>query len=438
MKTTVDRGQECWHVSTPTIDASITVRGGMMAPVSFRLPGGVVVQPYYVSPWQDDTGAAESARAMAPAVLIPLRGDFFCLPFGGANKVGAEDHQPHGESSWKPWTFVSCGADVSGQGPAVGSPDSRGAAGGTAGGSSPATRLKLSMDYAACTGSIQKTLYFGWDKAYIGTEHLLSGFSGSYPLGHHAILAGSTECDGIWRLCFPPFELGLTDPDNTLPFRGGEYYALAEGAEFQDFAKVPTRWKHPASTDLSLFPDRRGFIDIAAIYRRPEASGSSSAVGHGAGGHGAGGKSSGEGAGWVGRVGWTVAVNRHEGYLWYSLKDQSLLPATVFWMENQGRHGSPWSGRNSCIGIEETCTYMAAGRARSMEPNPVSQHGIPTTVRLSPATTLRVRTIQGVLPVPSPDIRVAGLRLDSTGCAVLVTDTGHEMALPVSPAWVLD
>lgn len=418
MKTSVSRGQECWHVSTSAIDASITVQGGMMAPVGFSLPGGRVVQPYYVSPWQDESVANQPGTAMAatqpiePAVLVPLRGDFFCLPFGGGNKVGDEDHQPHGESSWKRWNFVSCKADEAGEGPSGQDPVV----------GSPATRLILGMDYEACKGSIQKSLFFGQDQAYIGTEHTMSGFSGPYPLGHHAILTGSTERDGIWKLFFPPFDLGLTDPDNTQPFKGGEYFALADGAEFQDCTKVPTRWKDPSTTDLSLFPARRGFVDIAAIYRKPEVAGNGVTN---------------KGSGWQGRVGWTVAVNREEGYLWYSLKDQSLLPATIFWLENQGRHGSPWSGRNSCIGIEETCAFMAAGRVRSIQPNPVSSRGIPSAIQLSPTKPLRVRTIQGVLTVPSPDIRITDLRLDASGQAVFVTETGLELVLPVSPAWVL-
>jgi len=400
METTVSRGQECWQVSTPAMDVSVTMHGGMMAPVVFRMPGGIVAEPYYVSPWQDERGRAGSAGTIEPAVLVPLRGDFFCLPFGGSNKVGDEDHQPHGESSWKRWAFESCAADATVEGPAGYDPAA----------DSPATRLVLRMDYEACKGSIQKTLFIGHDQTYIGTEHALSGFSGSYPLGHHATLAGSTGRDGLWELFFPPFDLGLTDPDNDLPFRNGEYYALAEGSEFHDFTKVPTRWKNPASADLSRFPARRGFMDIAAIYRKPEASR---------------------------RIGWTVAVNREEGYLWYSIKDQSLLPATVFWMENQGRHASPWSGRNSCIGLEETCAFMAAGRTRSIQANPVSQRGIPSAVRLSPTKPLRVRTIQGVLPVPSPDIRITGLGPDSCGRAAFMTGTGACLSLPVSPGWVL-
>jgi hypothetical protein len=443
MKTIVIRGQECWQVKTPAMDASITVLGGMMAPVGFSLPGGRVVQPYYVSPWQEENLVPEPDPGLVPApvptvpiepaVLVPLRGDFFCLPFGGSNKVGAEDHQPHGESAWKCWNFVSCDADEAGEGPgtagysgdrlAGGSPS-----GGHASGSTPATRLVLGMDYEACKGSVRKSLFIGHDQTYIGTEHILSGFSGSYPLGHHATLAGSTERDGIWELFFPPFDLGLTDPDATEPFRGGEYYTLAAGVEFHDFTKVPSRWKNPASVDLSRFPARRGFIDIAAIYRKPAAAGhEGSAKGNGSGGSPT----------WLGRIGWTAALNRDEGYLWYSIKDQSLLPATVFWMENQGRHGSPWSGRNSCIGIEETCAFMAAGRARSIQPNLVNQRGIPSAVQLNPAQPLRVRTIQGVLPVPRRDILITGLSSDSAGRAVFLTDKGAELPLPVSPSWVL-
>ena len=101
-KTTV-RGSESWRVSTPAVDACITENGGMTAPVVFTLPGNKKASPYYVNPWAGDT-----LDDTAPAVLRHLRGDFFCLPFGGNNRVDDEDHQPHGESSFSVWKFDSC------------------------------------------------------------------------------------------------------------------------------------------------------------------------------------------------------------------------------------------------------------------------------------------------------------------------------------------
>lgn len=401
MKTIESHGQEAWTVITPAVQAAVTVRGGMMAPVVFQLPGGTSVQPYYISPWQE-----EHAESIVPAVLVPLRGDFFCLPFGSDNRVSlgaagsvpvVEDHQPHGESAWKAWTFVSCQTAASGDGPGQ-----------------AAMKLSLSMNYEACKGSITKNIYIGKDQPYIATEHLLAGFSGAYPLGYHATLAGSTDRDGTWDISVPPFDIGMVDPSQNLPYSANEYHALKASAEFDNLGRVPSIWQDPATENLAVFPSRRGFVDIAAVYRKPR-SGS---------------------VPWMERIGWTAAVNREEQYLWYSIKDAVLLPATVFWMENQGRHNQPWSGRNSCIGLEECCTYMAAGRGPSIRSNPVSARGIPTTIELSPDRALSVRTIQGVLPLPCMGLRIDRLSVDASGQGAFVCSNGDRLALPVALDWV--
>ena len=51
-----------------------------MAPVTFFRDSAQPVRPYYVSPWQE-----EAPSKMPAPVLVSLRGDFFCLPFGGNN-----------------------------------------------------------------------------------------------------------------------------------------------------------------------------------------------------------------------------------------------------------------------------------------------------------------------------------------------------------------
>ena len=55
-----------------------------------------------------------------------------------------------------------------------------------------------------------------------------------------------------------------------------------------------------------------------------------------------------------------------EGFLWFSLKDPAVLPMTMLWMENHGRHFPPWNGRNCCLGLEDLCGYFAGGYAPSV------------------------------------------------------------------------
>lgn len=341
-------GQHSWKVSTQHITAWVTARGGMMAPVVFRLPSGRTVEPYYIAPWHGED------REFYPPVLEPLRGDFFCLPFGGDNKVDSETHEPHGEAAYAPWKLLELATD------------------------GDARTLSLSLDYEACPGSITKHLRFSEAYPVICTEHVLQGFSGRYPLGHHAILHGGDH-DGIWRIYTAAFDYAACDPSMTQHSSGGEYYSLEAGARFDALDRIPTRWKGDPDTDGSLFPARRGFIDLYAIYRTPPEEPEK-------------------------RLAWTAAYNRDEKYLWFSVKDATVLPATVFWAENSGRHQAPWDGRNSCIGIEETCTYFASGRRESVRENEVNRQGIPTSVSLSPDSNAFIRTVQGVIELPEePD-----------------------------------
>lgn len=85
--------QPSFVLATKAVEVAVTVRGGQMAPVTFFRDSAQPVRPYYVSPWQD-----EKPSEMPAPVLNCLRGDFFCVPFGGnTDEVAGEKHPPHGE-----------------------------------------------------------------------------------------------------------------------------------------------------------------------------------------------------------------------------------------------------------------------------------------------------------------------------------------------------
>ena len=83
-----------WLVNAPGIEYFVTEEGGQIAPVVFRLPDGKTVEPYHLTPWQDEDKSGLSGA------LKNLRGEIFCMPFGGnADPVNGEKHPSHGECS---------------------------------------------------------------------------------------------------------------------------------------------------------------------------------------------------------------------------------------------------------------------------------------------------------------------------------------------------
>jgi hypothetical protein len=74
---TID-SQPSWILESPQVRLAVTKVGGQMAPVTFLRDSGKPVQPYHISPWQN-----EGLQDLPAPVLTALRGDWFCIPFGG-------------------------------------------------------------------------------------------------------------------------------------------------------------------------------------------------------------------------------------------------------------------------------------------------------------------------------------------------------------------
>ena len=101
-KTRTVAAQPSWILATPQVELALTHLGGHMAPVTFLRDSARPVQPYHISPWQGEK------HAYPVPVLVPLRGDFFCLPFGGnGDTVNGEKHPPHGETAGSLWKHVA-------------------------------------------------------------------------------------------------------------------------------------------------------------------------------------------------------------------------------------------------------------------------------------------------------------------------------------------
>ena len=155
-------------------------------------------------------------------------------------------------------------------------------------------------------GRVTKTLSIVEGHNVVYSQHLLEGFSGKFPLGHHATLA-MPDREGTVKIASSPRALGMTYPIAPGNPAEGAYYSLAVGRTFKDPSRVPTIFAAPATADCSAFPRWRGYCDIVGTFSRPPAAA------------------------------WTTATFTREGFLWFTLKDPAVLPATIFWSENHGR-----------------------------------------------------------------------------------------------------
>ena len=333
--------QPSFVVATKEVEIAVTKFGGNMAPVTFFRDSANPVRPYYISPWQEET----PSKMPAP-ILNTLRGDFFCMPFGGnSDEVAGEKHPPHGEIVGDPWNIA--GTKKAGD----------------------VTTLTMGIDTKVRKGHVTKELSLVDGQNVVYSRNTIEGFAGRAPLGHHATLA-MPEKDGAVRIATSAIRFGMTCPSLFSDPKSREYQALLPGAKWNDLSKVPVAWKDAPDADLTSLPGRFGYADLVQLVNEP------------------------------GVPAWTTATFTDAGYMWFSLKDPAVLKTTVFWMENHGRHGHPWNGRNNCLGLEDVTAFFADGLAASTKENVLTKEGVDTALELTADKPTSVNYIQGVVKVP--------------------------------------
>jgi hypothetical protein len=366
-------GQSSWHLASKLVDAYVTVLGGHLGPVSFKLAGRTVA-PYSVAPWSE-----EKDSSPAEPVLQALRGDFFCLPFGGNGKVyRGEKHPVHGETASARWRYVA----------AESQDDLR--------------SLHLRMKTTVRPGCVDKRLFLYNGHQAIYSEHVISSMSGPMDLGHHAMLKFPDK-PGSGLVSTSPFVLGQVCP---LPFENPEtkgYFALQTGARFNSLRAVPTL--NHQTADLSRYPARRGFEDLVMLVSDPNLP-----------------------------FAWTAVTFPEQRYVWFALKDPRVLRHTIFWMSNGGRHYPPWNGRHlNVMGLEETTSYFHFGLAESAGKNPLSDEGYPTCLQLTPLSSLRIPYIMAVALTPQGFDHVADIDVGpNRDSVILKSQSGKVASAPLS------
>jgi hypothetical protein len=303
-----------------------------------------------------------------------LRGDFFCLPFGGnATPFGKEQHPVHGETANARWQFRSLET------------------------SEGRTCLHLSLQTKTRPGRVDKRIWLLDGQNTIYSQHVVSGMSGPMNLGHHAMLK-FPDAPGSGLVSTSRFLYGQVFPQAfELPENRG-YSWLKPGAEFKTLEKVPAL--NGETADLTRYPARRGFEDLVMLVSDADVP-----------------------------FAWTAVSFPKERYAWFALKDPRILRETIFWLSNGGRHYPPWNSRHvNVMGLEEVTSYFHSGLAEAARPNPISKKGFPTCLTLNARKPLVVPYIMGVAKIPAGFDRVTAIRAVPGSQAIVLESASGKQA----------
>ncbi len=353
-------GQPSWRLANNNVELCVTEQGGHVGPVTFNFHGRRI-QPMSVAPW-----AHEKIGTDQPPVIRTLRGDFFCLPFGGnETPCRGERHPPHGETASARWRRVRQN-DTPGR-----------------------HTLHLRLSTRIRPGTVDKLITLVDRQTMVYQQHIISGMSGAMNYGHHAMLHfPDKENSGIVSTSRFVYGQVFVEPLERPENRG--YSILQPGARFDRLDRVPTITGQ--MTDLSRYPARRGYEDLVMLAADRSLP-----------------------------LAWSAVTFPQQRYVWFALKNPRQLPQTILWLSNGGRHYPPWNGRHvNVLGIEEVCGYFHLGLAESVRQNPLSACGIPTSFKLRPDRPLSILYAFGVARIPAGFDRVADIVAGADGHNVLL------------------
>jgi hypothetical protein len=310
-----------------------------------------MVLPLHVAPWRNEILSVDT-----PPMLRGLRGDFFCAPFGSSDLI-PEETRPHGTTANGIWRLVSqqhLGDDQT---------------------------LELELEHSVMGARVRKRISLKTGHPVVYQEHIFHGGSGAIPLGHHAMLRTSEPLllgfsDSIWAGTPPE----APEPDLALGRSSLKYPQVISSLGYVQLEQGGT-------VDLRQYPTLERSEDLLMLVANPNMA-----------------------------FAWSAATNQQAGWVWFALKNPRVLHSTVLWLSNGGRNYAPFSGRHTgVIGIEEVTAYFHLGHHASVEPNPLSDRGIVTSLELQPDRDLSVRYVFGLAEIPRDFEHVIDIRATSDG-----------------------
>ncbi|MBS12580.1 MAG: hypothetical protein CME19_13360 [Gemmatimonadetes bacterium] len=363
--------QPSYTIQSDEIALAISELGGCMAPVAFYRKSKNPVTPLAVAPWWN-----EKIPSDQPPVIKALRGDFFCMPFGGGEtKYKGRAYPPHGETANRKWRFGDLSRTRDGK------------------------ALHLKMDLRLQKGTVEKSLGLVSGENVIYVRHRISGLSGPMSYSHHATLQ-FPDRPGAGRLSFSRFKHAATFYIPVETPEIGTYSLLKPNTTIRDLTRVPLI--DGTTTDLSSYPNRRGYEDLAMICADPKLE-----------------------------FAWSAVTFERERYVWFNLKDPKVLASTVLWFTNGGRHFAPWSGRHiNVMGMEEGTTFWGDGIEASAKSNALTRKGIKTSHTFSPRKPYDVPCIMGVARIPKGFNEVKDIKRIDDRTIRLVGNKRHNVDVP--------
>jgi hypothetical protein len=365
-------GQESFLLKTRTVEVALTAAGGHLAPVTFFPEDPVPIKPYAIAPW-----AEETMRPGTPPVIASLRGDWFCSAFGANEESHEGRHLAlHGETANARWHGIARGETKAG------------------------SWLKLGVRLPVQGGRCEATTSLLNDHSIVYQRHDLSGLTGPINPGHHATLA-FPDVEGAGRLSFSPLIHARTFYEPIERAERGGYTCLKPNTEFTDLTDVPCI--DGSTTDLTRYPARRGFEDIAILCADPNLE-----------------------------MAWSAVTFPDQRFVWFALRNPKQLTCTLLWFSNGGRHYAPWNGRHiNVMGIEDITAFFHVGLSASCWPNLLTKRGIRTYLEPDAHGRLSIPYIQGVARIPGGFDRLAEIRPAQGRDAIsLIADSGTSVEVP--------
>lgn len=367
-------GHPSWKIANDDVEVCLSKRGGHMAPITF-FRKDAKFSPMAIAPWSKETGSKYAEKH-----LSLLRGDFFCLPFGGnADPYGKEKFPAHGETSNNDWRMADAGTL------ADDCECDRG---------DECVYMIAEMRTKVRKAVVEKLVAVRQGEQAVYICHDIGGMSGPMCYGHHAMLHWKRQGAGL--ISVSKFRYGQVFPGMFENPAEGGYQSLKPGAMFTSLDKVPTL--DGGYADLTVYPARLGFEDLAMVC------------------------SDGKGP-----FAWSAAVYPDERMAWFALKDPAVLASTILWHSNRGRHYHPWNGRHvGVLGIEDVTSYFHCGIDASVKANPVSRAGIPTSRVFHPEETFSVPYIMAAARLPAGFDHVKSIEPIDDGTVRLISKNGKK------------
>lgn len=371
--TKIIHGSASWTLASDAVELALTCEGGHLGPVGFRL-GERLIHPMHVAPWAGE----RKTRAGLPPILAHLRGDFFCLPFGGnARAWRGEKHPVHGETANATWELEELTETRDG------------------------ASLRCFLATKIRPGVVVKEIFLRRGESVVYQRHTLRGMHGPVNPGHHAMLRLLPEW-GTARFSSSPFVHGQVYPGTFENPADGGYSSLRPGATFRSLARIPRA--DGGFSDWSHLPAEDGFENLLLLAAPPDS-----------------------------RRAWSAVAFPDAGFVWFALKNPQTLASTVLWHSNGGRHYAPWSGRHRrVLGVEDITGYFHEGLAESAAANSLRERGIRTTHTLTPKRPLVINYLFGVAPIPREFGAVRKITMLS-GKIRLLGAEGSAVETPVDP-----